>query len=86
MLPFVGIPLFGSFASFIGFWYLATQKDMEFQPALVAGTSVVFLLIGLLGITYSLLSASWDDDREGSVLGDHYCSTLNSCLFYLEDH
>lgn len=69
MLPFVGIPLFGSFASFIGFWYLATQKDMEFQPALVAGTSVVFLLIGLLGITYSLLSASWDDDREGSVLG-----------------
>ena len=48
MLPFVGIPLFGSFASFIGFWYLATQKDMEFQPAVVATTSFVFLAIGLL--------------------------------------
>ena len=69
MLPFVGIPLFGTFASFIGFWYMAVYRDQEFQPALVATTSFVFLAIGLLGITYSVLSASWDDDREGSVLG-----------------
>ncbi|KAL3777912.1 hypothetical protein ACHAW5_007818 [Stephanodiscus triporus] len=69
MLPFVGVPLFGSLASFVGFWYLATYKDVEFQPAIVATTSFVFLAIGLLGITYSLLSASWDDDREGSGLG-----------------
>lgn len=48
MLPFVGIPLFGSFASFVGFWYLATYKDVEFQPAIVATTSFVFLAIGLL--------------------------------------
>jgi hypothetical protein len=48
MVPFVGIPLFGSFASFIGFWYLATYKDMEFQPAIVATTSFVFLAVGLL--------------------------------------
>lgn len=70
MLPFVGVPLFGSAATFVGFWYLATYKDMEFQPALVATTSFVFLAIGLLGITYSMLSANWDDDgREGSTLG-----------------
>ena len=48
MLPFVGIPLFGSFASFIGFWYLATYKDQEFQPAIVATTSIGFLVVGLL--------------------------------------
>ncbi|KAL7473979.1 hypothetical protein ACHAXS_014249 [Conticribra weissflogii] len=69
MLPFVGVPLFGSFATFIGFWYLATYRDMEFQPAIVATTTFVFLAIGLLGITYSVMSASWDDDREGSGLG-----------------
>eukprot|EP00984_Skeletonema_dohrnii_P024965 scaffold14120_cov90-Skeletonema_dohrnii-CCMP3373.AAC.2 len=69
MIPFVGIPLFGTFASFIGFWYMAVYKDQEFQPALVATTSFVFLAVGLLGITYSVLSASWDDDREGSGLG-----------------
>ena len=53
MVPFVGIPLFGSFASFIGFWYLAAYKDMEFQPAIVATTSFVFLAMGLL-VCYNL--------------------------------
>ncbi|KAL3807078.1 hypothetical protein ACHAXA_011012 [Cyclostephanos tholiformis] len=48
MLPFVGIPLFGSVGSFVGFWYMATYGDMEFQPAIVATTSFVFLAIGLL--------------------------------------
>ncbi|KAL3784106.1 hypothetical protein HJC23_012738 [Cyclotella cryptica] len=69
MLPFVGVPLLGSMASFVGFWYMATFRDMEFQPAVVATVSFVFLAVGLLGITYSVLSASWDDDREGSTLG-----------------
>lgn len=79
MLPFVGIPLFGSFASFIGFWYMAVYRDMEFQPALVATTSFVFLAIGLLGITYSVLSASWDDDRDGSGLGiDEFKTNIGS--------
>lgn len=79
MLPFVGIPLFVSFASFIGFWYLAVYKDIEFQPALVATTSFVFLAVGLLGITYSVLSASWDDDRDGSGLGvDEFNKNIGS--------
>lgn len=79
MLPFVGIPLFGSSASFVVFWYLATYKDLEFQPALVAFTSVAFLAVGLLGITYSLLSSSWDDDRVGSVLGvDEFQKNIGS--------
>ncbi|KAL3924986.1 MAG: hypothetical protein SGILL_000699 [Bacillariaceae sp.] len=69
MLPFVGIPLFGSMISFIGFWYMATYQDLEFQPVLVATTSLVFLVVGIVGITYSIMSASWDDDREGSLLG-----------------
>jgi len=69
MLPFVGIPLFGSMAAFIGFWYMATYRDLEFQPALVAASTIAFLAIGLVGITYSVISSSWDEDREGSALG-----------------
>lgn len=69
MLPFVGIPLFGAMGAFIGFWYMATYRDMEFQPVLVAGTTIALLAIGLVGITYSMMSASWDPEREGSVLG-----------------
>lgn len=69
MLPFVGIPLLGGMGSFVGFWYMATYKDMEFQPVLVAGTTIALLVIGLVGITYSMLSSSWDENREGSLLG-----------------
>lgn len=46
MLPFVGIPLFGVMGTFVLFWYLATYRNMEFQPALVA-----FSTIGVLGVS-----------------------------------
>lgn len=69
MLPFVGIPLLGGMGAFVGFWYMATYRDMEFQPVLVAGTTIALLAIGLVGITYSMMSASWDADREGTLLG-----------------
>jgi len=48
MLPFVGIPLFGAMGMFVGFWYMATYRDMEFQPALVATSTTVLLVTGLL--------------------------------------
>lgn len=79
MLPFVGIPLFGSMAAFVGFWYMATYRDMEFQPALVAASTIAFLAIGLVGITYSIVSTSWDEDREGSLLGtDEFSKNVNN--------
>lgn len=48
MLPFVGIPLFGSMAAFVGFWYLSTYKNVEFQPGMVATTTIAILASGLL--------------------------------------
>ena len=69
MLPFVGVPLFGLMGAFVAFWYLATYKNYEFQPALVAFSTIAILASGLLGITYSVMSASWDVEEEGSALG-----------------
>ena len=69
MLPFVGIPLFGLMGTFVAFWYFATYKNYEFQPALVAFSSIGVLVFALLGITYSVMSASWDVEVEGSMLG-----------------
>lgn len=69
MLPFVGIPLFGSMGAFVAFWYYATYKNVQFETGLVAITTIAFLVIGLVGITYSVMSASWDPDREGTGLG-----------------
>jgi len=68
-LPFVGIPIFGGMGAFVLFWYLATYKDLEFEPSLVAATTIGLLVVGLAGITYSVMSTSWDEDREGTFLG-----------------
>eukprot|EP01083_Nonionella_stella_P191167 707737_1 len=79
MLPFVGVPLFGVMGAFITFWYLATYKNYEFQPALVAFSTIGILGAGLLGITYSVMSASWDEDGDGSALGvDEFKKNLGS--------
>ena len=48
MLPFVGIPLVGGMSCFVAFWYLATYRDMEFQPALVAFSTILILVFSLL--------------------------------------
>ena len=48
MLPFVGIPLFGSMSAFVAFWYFATYKNIEFEPGMVAATTIVILASGLL--------------------------------------
>ena len=69
MLPFVGLPLFGSMITFVLFWYLATYKDIAVPTALVAYATIAILVVGLMGITYSVMSASWDEDREGSTIG-----------------
>lgn len=79
MLPFVGIPLIGGMGAFVVFWYLATYKNQEFQPALVAFSTIGMLGVGLVGITYSVMSASWDPDREGSFLGtEEFSKNLDS--------
>jgi hypothetical protein len=70
MLPFVAVPIFGGMATFVGFWYMATYQNQEYQPAVVAVTTIGLLVVGLIGITYSVMSASWDPEApEGSVLG-----------------
>ena len=48
MLPFVGIPLFGTMAAFIAFWYLRVYKNIEFETNIVAFTTIGLLAVGLL--------------------------------------
>jgi Photosynthesis affected mutant 68 len=69
MLSFVGFPLFLGMGSFVVFWYMATYQNMEFEPVTVAASTIGLLAIGLFGITYSIFSTSWDEDREGDILG-----------------
>lgn len=48
MLPFVGLPLLGGMGAFVTFWYLATYRNMEFQPSMVAFTTIGILALGLV--------------------------------------
>lgn len=48
MIPFVGIPLFLSMGVFVGFWYMATYRDLSFEPSLVAASTILILVLGLL--------------------------------------
>ena len=48
MLPFVGIPFFGGMITFVTFWYYATYQNLQFEPTLVAASTIVLLVVGLL--------------------------------------
>lgn len=69
MATFGGIPVFGGIALFVFFYFSATKNDVVFQPTSVAAATTAPWVLGLLGIGYGALSASWDEDVEGSVVG-----------------
>ncbi|GMI57084.1 hypothetical protein ScalyP_jg3236 [Parmales sp. scaly parma] len=76
MVPYVGIPMTLAASSFGFFYYQAKYQDTQYDTILVATVTVGFLVVGLLGITYSLFSANWDGDGGGSV--DDFKQNLGS--------
>ena len=69
MALFGGLPAFGGVGLFVWFYFAATRDDNVFQPTAVATATTVPWVLGLLGIGYGALSASWDEDVDGSALG-----------------
>lgn len=69
MIFFLGVPLFGGIAAFVAFIVAARNFDTVIKPTTVAATTQAIFALGVVGITYGPLSASWDEDREGSLLG-----------------
>lgn len=64
-----GVPMAAGFVSFAAFIVSARYYDMTIRPTTVAVTTQAIFALGVIGITYGPLSASWDEDREGSLLG-----------------
>jgi len=48
MLPFVGLPFILGMGTFVGFWYMATYKNLVFEASTVAGATIGILVFGLL--------------------------------------
>ena len=63
-----GIPTLSGMGVFIGSYFLISKGIAEISPSLTLVSSALCFLVGLLGLSYGILSASWDLNP-GSFLG-----------------
>ncbi len=63
-----GIPTLSGMGVFIGSYYLISKGIAEISPTLTLVSSAICFLVGLLGLSYGILSASWDFNP-GSFFG-----------------
>ena len=69
MMFFSGIPTAIGISSFFVFYWLFSQKIVEFPPYLVLLVTAGLFGLGFVGLSYSVFSASWDEEREGGFVG-----------------
>ena len=63
-----GIPTISGMGVFIGSYFLISKGIAEIAPTVTLVSSAMCFLVGLLGLSYGILSASWDFSP-GSFLG-----------------
>jgi len=69
VVPFAGLPIFLAFVIFAGFYYANTQLELDLPPQIVAYATQACVLLSFAGITWGVMSTSWDEEIEGSFLG-----------------
>ena len=68
MVVFCGVPTVLGMATLIA-GYVAITHGIKLPGVLVLLASMGFLGLSVLGLTYGILSASWDEELAGSKLG-----------------
>ncbi len=63
-----GFPTLSGMGVFIGSYFLISKGIADISPTVTLVSSAICFLIGLLGLSYGILSASWDL-KPGSFLG-----------------
>lgn len=66
---FSGIPTLLAFLTIPASYFITEQGWVEFPSTAVLFISVTCLGLGLVGVSYGIISASWDEDLKGSALG-----------------
>lgn len=64
-----GVPSFLGIATFFVSYFLIKNVGLDLPNPAVVLVSMGFLGIGVLGLSYGVLSASWDEDAPGTILG-----------------
>ena len=65
---FTGLPSLAGMGVFVLSYVLMTRGIADIAPGVTLATSGFFFLLGLAGLSYGVLSASWEDDN-GTLLG-----------------
>jgi Na+/glutamate symporter len=66
---FCGIPTALGISSLIVSYLLVTLADIQLPPIAVLLVNMGLFGLGVVGITYGVLSASWDEERPGTMMG-----------------
>lgn len=69
MLVFSGVPTASGVLTFVVSYYLVVNQVVELPSYFVLLVTLGCFGLGVVGLTYGVLSASWDEDRPGSWLG-----------------
>ncbi len=69
MLAFSGVPTVTGVLTFFVSYYLVVNQVVELPSYFVLLITLGCFGLGVLGLTYGVLSASWDEDRPGDLLG-----------------
>jgi hypothetical protein len=69
MAFFCGIPTVMGMLTFVISYIIVSQHLFKLPTIVVFLVSLGFFGLGVLGLSYGALSASWDEDRLGSWLG-----------------
>ncbi|MEB3247293.1 MAG: PAM68 family protein [Synechococcus sp.] len=65
---FTGLPTVAGMGVFVGSYLLITQGIAEIAPGVTLAGSGFFFLLGLAGLSFGVLSSSWEQ-HPGSLLG-----------------
>jgi Photosynthesis affected mutant 68 len=66
---FCGIPTVLGISTLIASYLLIIYAGIKLPPIAILLVNMGLFGLGVLGITYGVLSASWDENRVGSLLG-----------------
>jgi hypothetical protein len=69
MLVFSGIPTVLGVLTFFVSYYLVANQVVELPSYFVLMATLGCFGLGVVGLTYGVLSASWDENRAGNLLG-----------------
>jgi hypothetical protein len=69
MLGFSGIPTVMGIMTFFVSYYLVVNQVVEIPSYFVLLVTLGCFGLGVVGLTYGVLSASWDEERPGSLVG-----------------